>query len=114
MIPPARLWRVTAGAAVLLLLTAFGVLLIPHYLRNLEFQRALEGMAQQGVNRNTPDQVVQVRVVDQAARLGLAIRPEQVRLHRSGERLSIAVRYAVPIDLPFYTVDLHFRASAGR
>jgi hypothetical protein len=58
--------------------------------------------------------VLQVRVVDRAARLGLAIRPEQVRLQRSGEGLRIEVRYAVPIDLPFYTVDLHFRASAGR
>ncbi len=114
MIPAVRLWRVTAGAAILLLLAAFGVLLIPHYLRNMEFRRSLEGMAQDAENRNTPDEVVQVRVVDRVARLGLAIRPEQVRLHRSGERLRIEVRYAVPIDLPFYTVDLHFRASAGR
>jgi hypothetical protein len=114
MMAAARLWRVTAGAAILLLLAAFGVLLIPHYLRNMEFQRSLEAMAQDAENRNTPDEVVEVRVVDRAARLGLAIRPEQVRLHRSGERLRIEVRYAVPIDLPFYTVDLHFRASAGR
>jgi len=114
MMAAARLWRVTAGAAILLLLAAFGVLLIPHYLRNMEFQRALERVAQDAENRNTPDEVWQVRVVDRAARLGLAIRPEQVRLRRSAEHLRIEVRYAVPIDLPFYTVDLHFRASAGR
>jgi hypothetical protein len=51
-------------------------------------------------------------VAEQAARLGMRIRPDQVQVRHWQEHLEIQVRYAVTIDLAFYTVDLHFHPSA--
>ena len=112
MAPRARLWRVLAGLAILALLVAFGALLVPHYLRNERFQEALRGMTLQAENRDSPADILRVRVAEQAARLGMRIRPDQVQVRHWQEHLEIQVRYAVTIDLAFYTVDLHFHPSA--
>lgn len=110
----ARLWRWVAGAAVLAVLGGFGVLLIPHYQRNVEFERALEGIVRQGTSVAVGDEVLRARVLDRAAALGLAVQAGQVRVRRTSGGLRIEVRYAAPVELSIYTVDLHFRASAGQ
>jgi len=107
----ARWWRWAAGAAVLGALLGFGVLLVPHYRRNATFEQALEGIVRQG---ELPEEVLRTRVLDQAARLGLGVRAGQVRVRRTEAGVRIEVRYAIPVDLSVYTVDLHFRARAGR
>jgi hypothetical protein len=109
----ARFWRTLAGVLILVLLAGFGVLLVPVYVRNFRFERSLGELVRQGSTLQSPDELVRVRVTDRAARLGLPVRPDQVRLKRSPGRLAIEVRYIVPIDLPVYSVDLHFRPSAG-
>lgn len=112
MTPRAGLWRVLAGSAIVALLVAFGALLVPHYLRNERFQEALREMTLQAENQNNPAEILRVRVAERAARLGMRIGPDQVRVRHWQEHLEIDVRYAVTIDLAFYTVDLHFHPSA--
>jgi len=109
----AGFWRWVAGTVVLVALMGFGVLLIPHYRRNAEFERALEGVVRQQAGQELPADVVRARVLDRAAALGLAVRAGQVRVRRTESGVRIDVRYAVPVDLALYTVDLHFRARAG-
>ena len=110
----ASFWRLAGGSLVLILLAGFGILLLPVYVRNFQFERSLEKIAADTESSTRADDLLRVRVLDRAARLGLPIRPDQVRFRRSKEGLGIEVRYVVPIDLPLYSVDLHFHPSAGR
>lgn len=113
MISVARFCRVAAGAAVLLVLVVLGVRLVPVYLRNLELQRFVEETVQETGSVQKPDELLRVAVVDKAARLGLPVKVSQVRVKRAEGKLRIEVLYIVPVDLPLYTVKLHFRPSAG-
>jgi len=101
--------RTAAGAAALLLLILVAVRLVPAYWRNLEFQRALEHVAEAGLASGAPDEAIRVAAVNAAARLSLAVGFEQVTLKRAQGRLEVQALYVVPVDLPLYTVDLHFR-----
>jgi hypothetical protein len=51
-------------------------------------------------------------VVNAAARRALPVRSENVRVRRGAGRVEIEVLYEVPVGLPLYTVDLHFRPRA--
>jgi hypothetical protein len=98
-----------AGAAALMLLILVAVRLVPAYWRNLEFQRTLERVATAGLTSGAPDEAIRVAAVNAAARLGLGVGFEQVTLKRAEGRLEVQALYVVPVDLPLYTVDLHFR-----
>jgi len=87
---------------------------VPIYLRHLEFQRFVEQSARSVENRTRPDDLVRVQVLQKAAALGLPVRADNVHIRRSDDELRIEVRYVVRVDLPLYTVDLHFYPGAGR
>ena len=105
--------RLTAGLAVLVVLAFFAALMLPPCVRNLEFQRFLEQAVADPKLIQQPPDVIRVAVASKAAQLGLPVGPGHVRLTRLGNRFEIEVRYIVRIDLPLYTVDLHFRPLAG-
>jgi len=97
------------GAAALALLALFAAHLLPPYWRNQQFQRALGEVASRAVASQAADEVVRVAAVNAAARAGIAIRPDRVTVRRTHQRLEIQVLYEVPVELPLYSVDLHFR-----
>ncbi len=112
MRPGAPLWRKIAGVGVLLLMAAIGLLLIPPYVENWKLQSFLNQMAQDPATaQKTPD-ILRANIIDKAASLGLPVHTDDVRVTQSGEGLKIEVLYIVRIDLPIYTVDLHFRPAA--
>ena len=100
------------GAAALLGLAVCVARLLPAYLGNLRFQQALEGIVQRDVDSSKPDDAVRAEVVNAAARMGLPVSFEQVRVRRAQGRLEVQTLYVVRADLPLYTVDLHFRPRA--
>ena len=52
--------------------------------------------------------------MDKARQLNLPVTEDNVHITRSaGRTLQIDVRYAVRVDLPGYTVNLHFYPGAG-
>ncbi len=108
-----RWWRLAAGGAVLLAMGVILSLLAPYYLRNRELQRHVGSLAARPENRVLPPELLQVRVVQQASRLGIPVKLDQVRVSKAAAGLRIDVRYVVLVEFPFYTVDLHFRASGG-
>lgn len=105
--------RVAAGIAVLAALAIIGIRLLPPYLRNFQFQRQLQQVSDDQANLGRPAELVQVQVAERASRMGLPVTAEQVRVAPGRGRTRIEVRYFVRVDLPLYTVDLHFRPSAG-
>jgi hypothetical protein len=106
-------WRIAAGTAVLLTLLAVAVRLLPAYMRNLEFQRALDQTVQMAASSSMPDDAVRTEVVKRAAGLGLPVQPGDIRVKRSSGRIEVEVLYLVPVGLPLYVVDLHFRPRAS-
>jgi hypothetical protein len=103
------LWRRAAGVAVLALLVFVAVALIPPYNENYMFQQFLDNVSEK---KQTPE-AAQAEIVNQAARLGLPVRAGDVHVTRSANGIRVDIIYVVRVDLPLYTVDLHFHPSAA-
>jgi len=110
--PRATFWRTVAGIAVLIIMAALGVLLIPPYVENWKLQSFINDIAQDPDTVKKPVEVVRANIVDRAANLGLPVHTDDVHVTKSEDTLKIEVLYIVHIDLPIYTVDLHFRPAA--
>jgi hypothetical protein len=106
-------WRLAAGGAVLAVLLFMGVRLVPLYVRNLELQQFVEEVTHRAAAPTTSDDVLRTWVLDRAADLELPVKANNVQIQRSADRVRIDVRYVVRVDLPLYTVDLHFYPGAG-
>jgi Flp pilus assembly protein CpaB len=111
----AKAWRILAAVIILAVLGGAAVWLAPAYARHYRFQRAMDAVLAEPGLASRPVEAIQVAVAARAASLGIPVKPEQVRVEWRGGRWEAEVRYAVRVDLPLYTVDLHFRAhSRGR
>ncbi|MEO7653077.1 MAG: hypothetical protein ABIZ80_21675 [Bryobacteraceae bacterium] len=108
---PYRKLRIAVAALILLVLVIFGVRLLPLYLQNMKLQTYVEQLT--AAEGTRPDDLVRIDVLQKAALLGLPVKEGDVRIKRSNETLRIDVRYFVRVDLPLYTVDLHFYPGAG-
>jgi hypothetical protein len=114
-------WRIVAAAAVLATLAYFMLAFAPIYIRNLEFQdfvatipRRVETRTQSGSPPS--DDLLRTWVLEKARRLDLPVAADNVRIQRSpatGHVERIDVHYSVRVDLPGYTVSLHFYPGAG-
>ncbi len=100
-----------AGAVLLLALALLAALLIPPYYANWEFRRYLQGESREAARSHDSDDLIKALVVDRAASLGLPMRLGDVRVSRARNSLRIEALYVVRVDLPAYSVDLHFRPS---
>ena len=106
-------WRIAAGASVLLALVGLAAYLAPVYLRNLKLQQYVEELASRADSPSKPDDVLRAAVLEKANELDLPVKVENVQISRINDSFKIGVRYVVRVDLPMYTVDLHFYPGAG-
>jgi hypothetical protein len=106
-------WRQAAGIAVLAVLAVLGIRLIPIYVHNQELQQFVEEVTHRAAAPTTSDDVLRSWVLDKADHLQLPVAAGDVHIHRAAESVRIEVRYVVRVDLPLYTVDLHFYPGAG-
>jgi hypothetical protein len=105
--------RQVAGLAVLGVLVVLGIRLIPIYLHNQELQEFVEDVTHRAAAATSSDDVLRSWILAKAADLALPVVANNVHIHRSADSLHIDVRYTVRVDLPLYTVDLHFYPGAG-
>jgi hypothetical protein len=98
--------RAAAALVILAGLGFFAVAITPAYWRNFRFQQSLGEL--RGLER-LPDDAVRAQVRSKAAQNGIAVRDDQIRVERSARGRKIEALYIDRVDLPFYTVDLHFR-----
>jgi hypothetical protein len=113
-------WRIAAAVAVLAALAVFGAMFAPIYLRNLQLQSFVVAVPQRAENQSASgpppsDSLVRAWVLDEAHRLALPVKAEGVQIIRSpdGRVERVEVRYSVRMDLPGYTVNLHFYPGVG-
>jgi hypothetical protein len=102
-------WRVVAGVAVLVVLVLVGIALVPPYVENLQFQRYLNDAVQ---HPQSPE-ILQASIVNKAAQLGLPVHVGDVHVVRNGNGVRVEIVYVVRVDMPLYTVDLHFHPAAA-
>ena len=107
-------WRVAAGAAVLAAMVGIAARFAPVYVRNWEFQQAVDQIAQRVEKPAVPDPVVRFQICQVAQDLGLPVKEANVLVQRAGDRVRLEVRYDVRVDLALYTVNLHFYPRAAR
>jgi len=105
--------RQAAGLAVLAVMIVLGVRLIPIYLHNRELQQYVEDVTHRSAAPTSSDDVLRSWILEKAADLELPVVADNVHIQRSPESVRIEVRYVVRVDLPLYTVDLHFYPGAG-
>jgi hypothetical protein len=109
----ARAPRIIAGAAVLLILIGLGVVLIPPYASNWQLQSYVNGLAEDPSTSKRSAEAVQAQVMVKAAALGLPVGQDGVHVTISEGRAKIDVLYMMQVNVAGYTVDLHFRPTAG-
>jgi hypothetical protein len=106
-------WRIVAGCAILAGLLGILAVFAPYYTRNLELQNFVSGLTRDPQNVSKSDDVLTSWVLDQAHGMGVPLKEENVHIVRSEGGLQIDVRYVVGVNLPGYTVNLHFYPGAG-
>ena len=105
--------RLIAGAAVLLVLLIVGALLVPPYAANWRLQSYINDLADDPTTAKTSAEAIRTRVLNQAAGLGLPVHGEDVHVGVIQGAVKIDVLYIVHVDVAGYTIDLHFRPTAG-
>lgn len=105
--------RQAAGVAVLAILLFLGIRLIPIYYHNQELQQFVEDVTHRAAAPTSSDDVLRSWILDRAGTLDLPVAADNVHIQRTADRVHIDVRYVVRVDLPLYTVDLHFYPGAG-
>ncbi len=101
-------WRLAAGILVLAVLGLFAAVLAPVYLRAFEFREFVSGLTHNVDGRDRSDDGLLRMVLAKSRSLNLPVTASGVQITRSGEDVRIDVRYRVKVDLPGYTVELHF------
>jgi hypothetical protein len=103
-----------AAAAVLAALAIFGAMFAPIYFRSLQLQSFVVAIPHRAGSQ-TSDDLVRTWVLNEAYRLGLPVKADGVQILRSpdGRVERVEVRYFVRMDLPGYTVNLHFYPGVG-
>jgi hypothetical protein len=102
-------WRLAAGVLVLAALGLFAVVLTPIYVRSLQFHEFVSSLPHNVAMRDgSVDGVLRDKVLDKARSLSLPVTASNVQIIRTGGEVRIVVHYVVNVDLPGYTVELHF------
>ena len=108
-----RTARVAAGVAVLLILAAIALVLVPPYSANWKLQRYVNGLLDDPATAQKPREQVRASVIDKAASLGIRLTDDDVQVAPADNSIRIDVLYVVHVDVAGYSVDLHFRPAAG-
>ncbi len=106
-------WRQAAGVAVLAVLVILCIRLLPIYLHNQQLQQFVEDVTHRGEAPTSSDDVLRAWVLAKAADLNLPVVADNVHIERTPGSVRMDVRYVVRVNLPLYTVDLHFYPGAG-
>ncbi len=99
--------------AILAALAFVAVKTLPVYVHAYELQDHLRELVIQAMAGNRPSvESIRNNVAAKAADLDLPVRPDDVEVALTPSKITISVKYTVPIDLVLYTWKLTFTPSA--
>ena len=106
-------WRIAVAILVLAGMAFLLAVFTPIYFRNIQLQNYVSGVTHTVGSESKSDDLLRDSVLTKARQLNLPITEDNVHIMRSPDGMRIDVRYFVRVDLPGYTVDLHFYPGAG-
>ena len=83
------------------------------YFRNLQLQNFVSNLGARRDAASLSDDVLRTWVLDEAHALDLPVKRDNVTITHEPEGRRIEVRYQVDMNLPGYSVKLHFYPAAG-
>ena len=110
---PVPRWRIATGILVLLLLLLFAAALVPVYFHNFELRNFVAAETRSASHQPIADDHLRARIVAKASALNLPITDRDVQVLHTAGGLRVGVQYFVTVNLPGYTVNLHFSPWAG-
>ena len=106
-------WRIAAALLIVAALALIAAKVGPIYVRNLELQNFVNDLSRQSGTPSQTDDLLRSQVIQKAQGLGLPVKADNVRIVRAADNVRFDVRYVVRVDMPGYTVNLHFYPGAG-
>lgn len=98
--------------AIILLIIYCAVKIVPAYVSDYQLSDKMQEQARFAVvNRYNEDQI-RDNVFKMAQDLDLPVKREEIKVLSTNSVVKISVDYTVPVDLPFYHLDLHFTPSS--
>ncbi|HYH00621.1 MAG TPA: DUF4845 domain-containing protein [Terriglobales bacterium] len=89
--------------------------ILPVYMSKYQFEEALDDAARTfTVHTNKGEAEIRQSLFEEAQELHIPIRPEDIRIERMGNEVTISADYTVHVDLPIYPLDLDFHPSSKR
>jgi hypothetical protein len=101
-------WRLASGILVLAALAFFAAVLTPVYIHAFQLREFVSGLTRSVDSRGRPDAVLTNMILAKSSSLNLPVTAPGVQITRNGGDVRIDVRYQVKVELPGYTVELHF------
>lgn len=98
---------------VIVALGYLGYKFMPHYMSHYELKDALNEIAvyrAAGTHAGSEKPTIQEEVIAKAKELGISLKRENIKVKQESERVTITVKYTVPVDLPnqVYNLDFEF------
>jgi hypothetical protein len=89
--------------------------ILPAYLGKYQFEEAMDDTARtMTVRSNKTEDAIRNGLYEKARDLEIPIRPEDIKIQKTGDDVMISADYTVHVDLPFYPLDLNFHPSSKR
>lgn len=104
---PLPTWRLAAGILILAAMLTILLLFAPTYVADYRLSRYLRV----AVNEQVSDLDFEQGLCAEAARLGLPVTPENLRISSTGSGRSVELRYVVHSQV--FAADLHFHSTAS-
>jgi hypothetical protein len=105
-------WRIAAAIFILAGLVFFLAMFAPIYFRNLQLRNYVSDLTHSVETQTISDDLVRTRIAAKAHDLNLPVAEDNVHILHAPGRTDVQVRYFVRVNLPGYTVDLHFNPGA--
>lgn len=110
--------KAIVGVLAIIFVVYLAFQVAPPEFSNYSFQDDLRNIAMMGgANPHTTDQQLLDEVMKKAQERGITLTPEQVTVLRIGTpgapAVYVAADYSVSVNLPAYTLVLHFTPSSG-
>jgi len=105
-------WRVAAAIVILAALAFLLAMFAPYYFRNLQLRSYVSDLTQSVAAQPISDDLIRTRIEAKAHELNLPVAADNVHILHAPGRTDVQVRYFVRVNLPGYTVDLHFNPGA--
>jgi len=86
--------------------------LVPPYVSEYQLQDKMEELARFGIVNRYSDEQVRENVYKEVQDLNLPIKREDIKVTVTQATCRISVDYTVPVDLLFYSTELHFSPSS--